>query len=135
MRIIKNFKCFQYFNFETDFLENENLFQKAFLDESIKIENTSFPYKLPYQKSMLRQTKWWLQNGPIKKNEVLPITSLYFWKFCFSLRTSYKESICYTNNRNANICTFCKRWSFIWRSFFPVSILKSFETISDLFLI
>ena len=26
---IKNFKRFQYFNFETDFLENENLFQKT----------------------------------------------------------------------------------------------------------
>ena len=23
-----NFECFQYYNFETDFLENENLFQK-----------------------------------------------------------------------------------------------------------
>ena len=25
----ENFKLFQYFNFETDFLENENLFQKT----------------------------------------------------------------------------------------------------------
>ena len=25
----ENFKCFQYFNFETDFLENEDLFQKT----------------------------------------------------------------------------------------------------------
>ena len=39
---------FQYFNFETDFLENENLFQKtgvpSFLVESTKIERT-FLYK------------------------------------------------------------------------------------------
>ena len=27
--ITENFKRFQYFNFETDFLENENLFQKT----------------------------------------------------------------------------------------------------------
>ena len=27
--IIENFKRFQYFNFETDFLENENLIQKT----------------------------------------------------------------------------------------------------------
>ena len=27
--ISRNFERFQYFNFETDFLENENLFQKA----------------------------------------------------------------------------------------------------------
>ena len=43
-----NFERFQYFNFEKDFLENENLFQKTgepFLVESMKVENTSFPYK------------------------------------------------------------------------------------------
>ena len=36
------------FNFGTDFLENEKLFQKtvvSFLVESIKIENAWFPYK------------------------------------------------------------------------------------------
>ena len=46
--ICENFECFQYFNFETDFLENEILFQKTgvtFLVESTKIENASFPYK------------------------------------------------------------------------------------------
>ena len=44
--ISENFKRFQYFNFETDFPENENLFQKTgvrFLVESTKIENASFP--------------------------------------------------------------------------------------------
>ena len=29
-----------------------------------------------------------------------------------------------TNNLNAHICTFCKRWSFIWRCFFPMSVLN-----------
>ena len=46
--ISKNFKRFQYFNSETDFLENENLFQKmecGFLVYSTKIENASFAYK------------------------------------------------------------------------------------------
>ena len=47
-----------------------------------------------------------------------------FWKFCFSLRTPYKELIWYTNNPNVHICTFCKRWSFIWRCVFPVSKLN-----------
>ena len=48
MTISKNFEHFQYFNFETDFLENENFFQKleyCFLVERIKIEKASFPYK------------------------------------------------------------------------------------------
>ena len=89
-----------------------------------------FHTKLPYQKPMERQIKWWLQNGPIKKNRVLPVTTLFFWKFCFSLRTSYKELICCTNYPNAYICTFCKCWSFIWQCFFPVSIFKSFCTQS-----
>ena len=46
--VSEGFKRFQYFNFETNFLENENLFQKTgvhFLVETTKIENTSFPFK------------------------------------------------------------------------------------------
>ena len=73
---------------------------------------------------MLRQIEWWVQDGPITKNGVLPATTLLFWKVCFSLRTSNKELIWCTNNPNAHIPTFCKRWSFILRCFFPVSILK-----------
>ena len=54
MTISENFEHFQYFNFETDFLENENFFQKLeyrFLVERTKIEKASF-------KPMLRQTEW-----------------------------------------------------------------------------
>ena len=83
-----------------------------------------FHTKLSYQKPMLRQTKWWGQNGPIKKNGVLPVTNSVIWKFSFSLGTSYKEPIWCTNNPNAHIRTFCEQWSFIWRCFSPVSILK-----------
>ena len=46
--ILKVFENFN-FNFEVDFLENTNLFNKLeyhfFLAESIKIENASFSYK------------------------------------------------------------------------------------------
>ena len=49
MTISGNFERFQYFNFETDFLENEDFFSKKleyrFLAEYTKIENASFPYK------------------------------------------------------------------------------------------
>ena len=79
---------------------------------------------MTYQKPMLRQIEYWVQNGPITKNGVWPVTTLHFWKFCFSLRTSYKEMIWCTNDPNAHIRTFCRRWNFIWRYFFPVSILK-----------
>ena len=46
MTITENFKCFQCFDFETDFLENENLFKKTvFWKIWSKIENALFPYK------------------------------------------------------------------------------------------
>ena len=78
---------------------------------------------------MLRQIEWWLQNKPISKNGVLPVTTLFSWKFCFSLRNSHIDLIWYTNNPNTHIRTFCKRWSFIWRYFFPVSILNTWKKI------
>ena len=48
MTISESFKRFQYFNFKTNFLENENFFEKLeyrFLVETTKIENVSFPFK------------------------------------------------------------------------------------------
>ena len=65
-----------------------------------------------------------ITNGPITKSGVLQGITLFFWKFCFRLRTSYKEFIWCTNYPNIHNRTFCKRWSFIWRCFFPASILN-----------
>ena len=48
----------------------------------------------------------------------------FFWKICFSFRTSWKELIWCTNDPNVHICIFCKRWSFTLGWFFPVSILN-----------
>ena len=48
MTINETFKPSQYFNFETNFLENENLFHKTgvpSLVETTEIENTSFSFK------------------------------------------------------------------------------------------
>ena len=59
-----------------------------------------------------------------QRTEFLPVTTLFFWKFCFSLRTSYKGLIWCANDPNAHIYNFRKHWSFIWQYFFPVSILK-----------
>ena len=47
------------------FVFNFKTFNVNFNVESIKIESAPFPYKLPYQKPMLRQIEWWVQNGPI----------------------------------------------------------------------
>ena len=55
---------------------------------------------------MLRQIVLWVQNGPIKIKGVFPVTALLFWKFCFSLRTSYKVLIWCANDPNAYILTY-----------------------------
>ena len=81
-----------------------------FLVESTGMEKASFPYKTAISEAMLRQVEWWVQNGPITKNGVLPVTTLFFWKFLFHSRNSYKELIWCTNDPNAHISTFCKRW-------------------------
>ena len=40
---------------------------------------------------MLRQVEWWVRNRPIAKNGGLPVTTLFFKKFSFSLRSSCIE--------------------------------------------
>ena len=42
---------------------------------------------------MLRQIEWGVQNGPIIKKGVFPVTTLFFQKYSFSLTASYKELI------------------------------------------
>ena len=82
MPITGNFKHFQYFNNEINFLRNGNLFQKAgepFLVESSKIENVIFAYKTSQlEVSAKTNRKWGVQNGPISKNKNLPVTNSYF---------------------------------------------------------
>ena len=66
MTISGNFEHFQYFNFETDFLENENFLKKLehrFLVKSTKVENASFPYKVNISEANVKTirmviTKW-----------------------------------------------------------------------------
>ena len=86
-----------------------------------------FHAKLSCQKPMLRQIEWWVQNRPITKNGVLPVNTSFFWKFCFSIRTCFKEFNWSTNCPNVRIHTFRRRWSFICGCFFPVSILKGYD--------
>ena len=73
---------------------------------------------------MLRQIELGGQNGRITKNGILTLITLIFWKFCFSLRTSYIQLIWYSNYPNDHIHTFRKLWIFVWVCFFPVSILN-----------
>ena len=83
-----------------------------------------FHSKLLRQKPILRQIEWQLQNWPITKSGVFPVTALFFWRICFSFRTSWKELIWCTNDPNVHIRIFHKRWSLILGCFFPVIILN-----------
>ena len=47
----------------------------------LRLKTHRFHSKLLYQKPMLRQIEWQLQNGPITKSGVLPVTTLFFGKF------------------------------------------------------
>ena len=67
-------------NFETSFLENANPFQKTGVP-FFKIGNAIFPYKTALPEPMLRQIVCGVQNGPITKNGVLQVTTLFFRNF------------------------------------------------------
>ena len=114
------FERFQYFNFGTNFLENENLFQKTGVPVfSWKSWKKHYFYtKLPYQISMLRKIEWWVQNNPIAKNEVLPVTTLFFLKILFQFKNLLEKLIWCTNAPNIHIHTFRKRWSLPWGCFY-----------------
>ena len=99
-----------------------------FLIESTKIENSSFAYETAISEANVKINKMVLQNRPIAKNGVLPVTTLFFLKILFHFKKSYKELICCTNNPNTHICTFCKRWSFIWRWLPLLVSLRNLET-------
>ena len=91
----------------------------------LRLKTHHFHSKLLCQKPMLRQIEWQLQNRPITKSGVLPVTTLFFWKIFSCFRTSWKELIWCTNDPSVHIHIFCERWSLILGCFLPVSILKT----------
>ena len=100
----------------------QTLFKKLeyhFLVESTKIDNITFPYKTSLSEANIKTNRMGVQNWPITKNGVLPVTTFLFQKFCFSLGTSYMGLIWCTNHPNVHIHTFWKRWSFTLWCFFP----------------
>ena len=77
--ISEKFKRFQQFNFETDFLENGNFFQKTgvFKLKAIRLKTHHSHNKTAISEANV-ETEWWLQNGPVTRNGVLPLTTLLF---------------------------------------------------------
>ena len=126
-RSLKIFNVFNTLTLKPIFSKTKTFFKKLeyrFLVESTRIENVTFPYKTVLPEANVKTNRMGLQNGPIVKNGVLPVTTLVFRKKNLSLRISYKELIWCTNHPNVHIHTFRKGLSFIWGSLFPVSILN-----------
>ena len=49
--------------------------------ETTKIENASLPLETVLSEANVKTIEWRLQNGPVTKSGVLPVTTLFFWKF------------------------------------------------------
>ena len=76
--ISENFEHFQYFNFETDFLQNENFFQKTgapFLVKCTNIKKASFPYKTVIPEANVKTNRMVTTRT---ESEVLPVPTLFF---------------------------------------------------------
>ena len=71
---------------EQIFWKMKTFFKKLeyhFLVETTKIENTSFPFKTDLSEANVK-TKRMAAKSPFTKSGVLPLTTLFFWKNCFS---------------------------------------------------
>ena len=109
------------------FWKTKTFFKKLeyrLLVQNTKIESAIFPHKTAMSERNVKTNRMGSTKWTYHKGRSLPGNILFFWKFCFSLKTSYKELIGCTNYPNFHIYTFRKHWSFIWGSFFPVSIYK-----------
>ena len=76
---------------------------------------------------MLEQIEWGVQSRVITRKGDLPVTTLFFWKCCFGLRTSLKELIWCTNYSNDHIHT-CAGVSVEGVSSLRVSLKQYFGT-------
>ena len=98
MGITRNFERFRYFNWNK-FSEKRKHFPKklstVFQLKLQRLKTQHCHIKLPRQ--MSRQLEEEVQSVSINKDDVLPVTILFFWKFCFSLRTSHEELTWRTN--------------------------------------
>ena len=69
-----------------------------FLVESTKIKNASFPYKTAISEANVKTNRMVSSKWTYHKGRSFASNYFIFWKFCFSLRTSYKELIWCTND-------------------------------------
>ena len=85
----------------------------------LKIENPPFPYKTATSEANVKTSTMLTTKWTYHKERNFATNSVIFLKFCISLRTSYKELICCTNNPNDHICTFLQALEFYLTVLFP----------------
>ena len=63
--------------------------------------------------AMVRQIEWGVRNGPITKNEVLPVTTFLFENFASVQDLLIMSLFDVPITQMSHIYTFRKRWSYI----------------------
>ena len=89
MTITVTFEFFQYFNFETSFLKNENLFKKMenrFLVESDRIENATFSYKTALTEANVKTNRMGSTKWTYHKEQSFASNYLNFSKILFQFK-------------------------------------------------
>ena len=100
------------------FWKRKTIFEKLeyqFLVQSTKIEKTIFPHKTALSDVSVKTDRMGSIKWTYNKEWSFPRNYFIFLKILFQLSINYS---------NFPIYTFHKHWSFIWESFFSVSILK-----------
>ena len=75
------FNAFKTSTLKQIFWKTKNCFKKLeyhFLVKSSKTETAAFPYKTALPEANVKTNRMEVQNGPIKENGVLPVTTLFF---------------------------------------------------------
>ena len=112
------------------FWKTKTFFKKLeyrFFVESTKIEKVSFPFKTVISEANVKTSKMMTTKWTYYKEQSFASNYFFFLKIlCLFKNLKRWFVVPTTQNPNAHICTFCQRWSFILRWFFPVSILKDF---------
>ena len=90
---LENLNLLTTLSLELIFWNTETFFKKleyCILVQSINIESAMFPHKTNLPAGNVK-TEREVQNGPTTKDGVLSVTTLFFWTFCFRVKTSSKE--------------------------------------------
>ena len=128
MTIGGNFECFQYFNFEINFLENENLFQKTVVPFFRWMHQQNISNKTAYKNAIsnanVKTKKMVISKWTYCKEWSFASNYFIFLKILFQFKNLLKRVDLLYQQPKRPYLYFCKRWSFIWRCFFRVSIFN-----------